>query len=124
MHTIEHFRNRFFSMDRELRMALASLAALLFLGTTVFHFTEGWSVLDAAYFSVITLTTIGYGDMHPTMPLTKLFTIFFVLVGVGLAFYTFTAITRHFFESEQKDIRRLEHEVEHIEEILTDKKSR
>lgn len=40
--------------------------------------------LDAYYFTVITLTTIGYGDFSPTVPLTKLFTTIYVLVGLGI----------------------------------------
>jgi len=42
------------------------------------------TVIDAYYFTVITLTTIGYGDMSPTIPLTKLFTTFYVFVGLGI----------------------------------------
>jgi voltage-gated potassium channel Kch len=42
------------------------------------------SWIDAVYFSVITITTVGYGDIHPTTPGTKLFTIFYVLIGVGI----------------------------------------
>ncbi len=40
--------------------------------------------VDAYYFTVITLTTIGYGDMSPTIPLTKLFTTVYVFVGLGI----------------------------------------
>lgn len=40
--------------------------------------------VDAYYFTVITLTTIGYGDMGPTLPLTRIFTTFYVFVGLGI----------------------------------------
>ena len=40
--------------------------------------------VDAYYFTVITLTTIGYGDMGPTIPLTRLFTTFYVFIGLGI----------------------------------------
>ena len=40
--------------------------------------------VDAYYFTVITLTTIGYGDMGPTIPLTRIFTTFYVFVGLGI----------------------------------------
>lgn len=52
-------------------------------GTTFYTIVEDWPVLDALYFTVITLTTIGYGDLHPTTDLSKIFTIFFVLAGVS-----------------------------------------
>jgi voltage-gated potassium channel Kch len=40
--------------------------------------------VDAYYFTVITLATIGYGDFSPTTPLTKIFTTFYVFVGLGI----------------------------------------
>ena len=40
--------------------------------------------VDAYYFTVITLTTIGYGDFSPTIPLTKLFTTVYVFIGLGI----------------------------------------
>ena len=45
---------------------------------------EGWNALDALYFSVITLTTVGYGDFSPHTPAGKIFTMIYVLVGLGL----------------------------------------
>lgn len=65
--------------------------ALLFLVTitlasgTIFYWrTEGWGLLDAFYFSVITLTTVGYGDLSPSTPASKIFTVFYIFVGVGI----------------------------------------
>ena len=40
--------------------------------------------IDAYYFTVITLTTIGYGDFSPTTPATKLFTTVYVFIGLGI----------------------------------------
>lgn len=62
------------------------MAVLLTLvtGTLFYHFVEGWRILDSAYFSVITLTTIGYGDFAPQTDIGKLFTIFYAFTGVGL----------------------------------------
>lgn len=58
-------------------------AVILAIGTVFYMVVEGWSVVDALYFTVVTLTTIGYGDLHPTTDLSKLFTIFFVFAGVS-----------------------------------------
>ena len=54
------------------RAALAWLLLILLIGTVFYHLEEGWSWLDSLYFSVITLSTVGYGDFEPTtMPLPR-----------------------------------------------------
>jgi hypothetical protein len=64
------------------------------VGAALFHWLQGWSWLDAFYFVVITLTTIGYGDFSPTTPATKLITIFYGLNGIILLLMLFDAIRR------------------------------
>lgn len=53
-------------------------------GTAFYASVEGWGLVDALYFSVITLTTVSYGDLAPTTPASKLFTIVYTLLGVGV----------------------------------------
>ena len=43
----------------------ALLAAVILIGTAGFHFVEGWPVFDSFYMTLITLTTVGYGEVHP-----------------------------------------------------------
>ena len=45
---------------------------------------ERWSPLDAFYFSVTTLTTVGFGDLAPQTALGKLFTVLYLFVGLGI----------------------------------------
>jgi|APFre7841882724_1041349.scaffolds.fasta_scaffold63324_2 hypothetical protein len=70
--------------DRGSRSIFLWAAAALLIGMLVYHWLEGWSLFDALYFSVVTLATVGYGDLVPTTPLAKLFTIFYVLNGVSI----------------------------------------
>ena len=56
----------------------------LVAGTLFYRQAEGWSLLDSLYFSVITLTTVGYGDLSPSTASAKVFTIFYIFVGVGI----------------------------------------
>ena len=65
------------------RVLVLGVLAIVATGTTFYTIAEKWSVVDALYFTVITLTTIGYGDLHPTTDVSKIFTIFFVLAGVS-----------------------------------------
>lgn len=53
-------------------------------GTGFYALVEGLGLVDALYFSVVTLTTVGYGDVAPETDAGKLFTIVYVLVGIGI----------------------------------------
>ena len=70
--------------DRDFRALFLWVLLLLALGTWFYARVEGWSALDALYFSVVTLTTVGFGDFTPQTAAGKIFTIFYILVGLGL----------------------------------------
>lgn len=72
-------------------MLLYGLGTLL-LGTLVYHWLQGWSYLDALYFCVISLATVGYGDLTPTTPIARLFTIFYVINGIVILLSVFDRI--------------------------------
>jgi voltage-gated potassium channel len=67
----------------------------LLMGTLFYRWSEGWGYVDALYFSVVTLTTIGYGDLLPTSAGAKLFTIVYSFIGIGIiaAFITSLALS-------------------------------
>ena len=54
----------------------SSVIIILGIGTVFYRFVEGFSWIDAYYFSVVTLATVGYGDLAPRTTAGKLFTIF------------------------------------------------
>jgi hypothetical protein len=80
--------------DRRTRPLLIYIALIILVGAGLYHYLEGWSWLDSVYFVVITLTTIGYGDLAPTTPLTKIITIFYGLNGVVLLLTLFDVVRR------------------------------
>lgn len=70
--------------DPATRGLVISVFVVVAGGTTFYSQHEGWSVVDSLYFTVVTLLTIGYGDLTPSTDASKLFTVVYALVGVGL----------------------------------------
>lgn len=66
------------------RIIVGLATGLLLVGTIFYTLVERWSPLDALYFCVVTLATVGYGDLSPQTAIVKGFTIVFILAGVGL----------------------------------------
>ena len=66
------------------RYLLAVVILLLVAGTLFYHFYEHWSWVNAYYFCVVTLATVGYGDLTPHTDLGKIFTTFYIMSGVGV----------------------------------------
>lgn len=78
--------------DHDSRPVLYWALGTLLLGTLIYHWLEGWSYLDALYFCVVSLATVGYGDLTPTTPLARAFTIFYLINGIGILLALFDRI--------------------------------
>ncbi len=85
-----------FLKDKEYRDLIGTVIAILAIGTVVYHYLEGWTWLDAFYFSFITLTTIGFGDFAPTTEAGKIFTILYIIVGVGVILAFINTLYKHY----------------------------
>jgi voltage-gated potassium channel Kch len=94
--------------DPEFRALAVVVAILLATGTVFYWRFEDWSVLDSLYFSVITLTTVGYGDLSPTSAPTKVFTVIYVLLGLGILVSFLSLLARHAIDArvERQEGRR------------------
>ncbi len=61
-----------------------SVVVTVVSGVVFYSLTEDWSIADSLYFTVVALTTIGFGDFTPTTTLSRLFTVVYAVIGVGL----------------------------------------
>jgi len=86
---------------------LAGLATAICAGTLGFAWTEGFSFADSFYFSVVTITTVGFGDLHPVTPAGKVLAVFLIFTGVG-AFTGMIASAADMVVSRRESLQRLE----------------
>jgi hypothetical protein len=88
--------------DQAFRFLLALVVSLLVSGTVFFTLVEGWSVLDSFYFSVTTLTTVGFGDPAPATAAGKLFTVLYIFVGLGVIGGFINVLAKHTFARQRR----------------------
>jgi voltage-gated potassium channel len=85
-----------------------------FIGTAGFHYIEHWNWFDGFYMVLTTLTTIGYGEVHPLSPVGRYFNVAIILAGVGLVFLILGALGQALLEFEFNNLfgrRRMEREI-------------
>lgn len=88
------------NLRRRLLVILSATALIVVLGTGWYTLFEGWAVLDALYMTVITLTTVGFGEVRPLSPTGQLFTIFLIILGVGMVAYGLSSIGEYLLASD------------------------
>lgn len=95
---------------RRTRWAFLLAATALVVGTVGYRWIEGWSWLDALWMAVITLTTIGFGEIHPLSPAGRWFTLGLIAGGLSIASFAVAQTTRYFieggFREEYAQLRR------------------
>jgi voltage-gated potassium channel len=67
-----------------LTFIIALFIVCVVVGVVFYHYVEGFTAIDAIYFTIMTLTTVGYGDITPHTDIGKLFTAVYALTGIGV----------------------------------------
>ena len=80
--------------------ASSGMVVVLAMGVVGYHLIEGYSPFDALYQTVLTVTTVGYQEVYPLSREARTFTIFVMIIGVGIALYLLTAIATLILEGD------------------------
>ncbi len=88
--------------DYKFRALLFLISIAVIVGTVFYRYTEGWSWLNSVYFTIITITTVGYGDFTPSTVLGKLFTMFYLMLSVGLLVGIVSILSNHIIKQETR----------------------
>src|SRR4030042_1573214 len=88
---------------RKIVLWAASLLGILLLGSLGFVWLEGWSFFDGLYMTVTTLTTVGYGEVHPLSHLGRIYNMVLILAGMGGMLYIVGSLARVVIEGEIRE---------------------
>ncbi|MBL7471607.1 potassium channel family protein [Robertkochia sediminum] len=106
----QFFRSKFYT-------ALSFLLLVLVSGTLGYRLISGYEWIDALYMTVITVTTVGFQEVHPSDPPTKLFTIALIILSVFIFAYAISVITEYILsKSNFQNIkyRKMKKQIEHL----------
>jgi voltage-gated potassium channel len=104
---------------RHVIIALLLFAFLLALGTTGYVLIEGWGPMDGLYMTVITLATVGYGEVHEISQSGRVFTVILILLGVGFFLYVFGNLAQFLVEGRIRVIlgrRKLDKHIKQVKD--------
>lgn len=82
------------------------LATILLVGILGYMLIEKWTVLDSVYMVIITLSTVGFQEVHPLSPAGRIFTLFIIVGGVGSAIYAAGQVVEIIVEGEMTGYRK------------------
>ena len=85
-------------------VALGLLFLLPVLGAVGYSMVEGWSYLDSFYMTVITLSTVGYGEPHPLSTAGRVYTMILIVISFGIVGYVATNLVSFIMEGELREI--------------------
>ncbi len=89
-----------------LKIYLAIFTVMLLTGIIGFMFFEGYSFIDAVYFSIVTMATVGYGDIHPETAIGKILALIIIIAGVGTFLGVIASITDLFVNRREESLRQ------------------
>ena len=104
---------------RRLLLIAAAIVLTLLFGTVGFTVLERWPVFDAFYMTLITMTTVGYTEVHPLTAAGRVFNSFLIFFGVTTMFFAIGVMTQTIIEfqlDEFFDKRRLKKMIDNLQD--------
>jgi voltage-gated potassium channel len=93
-------------LAKRLITAILLLAAVFVAGISGYVLIEGWAFLDALYMTVITIASVGYMEVNPLSPQGRIFTIFLIIIGMGILLFGISTFTAFLVEGDLSEILR------------------
>ncbi|MBC8168019.1 MAG: potassium channel protein [Bryobacteraceae bacterium] len=87
-------------LRRRLAFVACAVLTAVIIGTTGFVFIAGYPLIDAIYMALMTITTVGYMEVHPLTTAGRIFNMFFMLIGASTLFLAIGAVTQTVIELE------------------------
>ncbi len=89
-------------MDRIRQIIFSTLLSILLyaIGIVGYMGIEKWNFIDSVYMTAITLSTVGFGEIHPVSSNGRIFTVFLIFSGVGLVLYLAGVVMQFVVEGE------------------------
>lgn len=94
--------------DPEVQGVLTLALTLIGIAAIFYWMVESWSFLDALYFSVVTIATVGFGDLTPHTVIGKIFTIIYIIAGIGLFASAVASLAKAILRAGASDRERQE----------------
>jgi voltage-gated potassium channel len=91
---------------KQFRFLLLLPVVIIIIGTGGIMAIEHLSFLDALYFTIVTITTVGYGDITPVTTGGKIFSIFLIIIGIGTFLTILTSIAERLLHRRQRSLHR------------------
>ena len=106
-------------MKKKILLTAGLINGTIAFGTIGYMIVERWNLLDSLYMTITTLTTVGYGEVHPLSTEGRIFTIILILFGVGAVLYALSAGAKVILEGELQELfgrKRLEKKIKDLKE--------
>jgi voltage-gated potassium channel len=111
------FRRRELFVPQRIRLAILAFILVVVLGSSSYVVIEGWDFLDAVYMTLISLTTVGFGEVHDMSYLGRIVTMVIIILGIGVGGYALGSISAFLVGGEVQKVLRGRRRLQMLEKV-------